>query len=75
MPKVTLDEKGRLTIPRNLRERHGGHYYVVDRHDGIKLVPIAEDPLAALRDEFSDSEKTVEELRAAGRSEKLDDKN
>lgn len=63
MPEITLDDHGRLRIPTEIRERHGDRYRIVDRHDGIKLVPIAEDPLAALRDEFAGVEKPVRDLR------------
>lgn len=73
MTEVTLDDRGRLTLPKQLRERFGDRFHVVELHDGIKLVPVAEDPLAALRDEFDDVDKTTEELRASGREEALDE--
>ncbi|AZH26551.1 AbrB/MazE/SpoVT family DNA-binding domain-containing protein [Haloplanus aerogenes] len=73
MTEVTLDDRGRLTLPKQLRERFGDRFHVVELHDGIKLVPVAEDPLAALRDEFDDVDKTAEELRASGREEALDE--
>ncbi|MFC6875068.1 AbrB/MazE/SpoVT family DNA-binding domain-containing protein [Halobellus marinus] len=73
MSDAKLDDRGRLTLPRELRERYGDHYYVVDLHDGIKLVPIADDPLDALRDEFDDVEKTAEELREDARRAALDE--
>ena len=73
MSDATLDDRGRLTLPKEIRERYGDHYHVVDLHDGIKLIPVAEDPLDALRDEFADVEKTVEELRDAARETALDE--
>lgn len=63
MSEATLDDRGRLTLPKELRERYGDRYHIVELHDGIKLVPVAEDPLDALRDEFADVEKTADELR------------
>jgi bifunctional DNA-binding transcriptional regulator/antitoxin component of YhaV-PrlF toxin-antitoxin module len=63
MSEATLDDRGRLTLPKEIRERYGDRYHVVDVHDGIKLIPVADDPLDALRDEFADVEKTAEELR------------
>lgn len=63
MPEVSLDDRGRLTLPKELRERYGEHYQVVQLHDGIKLIPVADDPLDALREEFGDVEKSAEELR------------
>ena len=73
MSDTKPDDRGRLTLPKELRERYGDHYHVVDLHDGIKLVPIAEDPLNALRDEFADIDKTAEELRESTRDVALDE--
>lgn len=73
MSDATLDDRGRLTLPKEIRERYGDRYYIVDLHDGIKLIPVAEDPLGALRDEFEDVEKTAEELRERAREAGLDE--
>lgn len=73
MSETTLDDRGRLTLPKELRERYGDRYHIVELHDGIKLIPIAEDPLEALREEFADVEKTVEELRSEAREAALDE--
>jgi bifunctional DNA-binding transcriptional regulator/antitoxin component of YhaV-PrlF toxin-antitoxin module len=68
-----LDDRGRLTLPKELRERYGDCYHVVDLHDGIKLIPVADDPLAALRDEFADVEGSAEELREGARDAAVDE--
>jgi len=73
MSDATLDDRGRLTLPKEIRERYGDHYHVVDLHDGIKLIPVADDPLDALRDEFSEVEETADELRAEAREAALDE--
>ncbi len=73
MAETTLDDRGRLTLPKELRERYGDHYRVVQLHDGIKLIPIADDPLEALRDEFADVEKTAAELREQARDTSLEE--
>ncbi|GAA0527177.1 hypothetical protein SAMN04488066_1145 [Halorubrum aquaticum] len=73
MSHATLDDRGRLTLPKELRERYGERYHVVDLHDGIKLIPIDEDPLDALRDEFADVDETVDELRQGAREAALTD--
>jgi bifunctional DNA-binding transcriptional regulator/antitoxin component of YhaV-PrlF toxin-antitoxin module len=70
---TTLDDRGRLTLPKELRERYGDRYHIVQVHDGIKLVPVAEEPLDALREEFSDVEKTASELREAARDAAIDE--
>lgn len=73
MSDVELDDRGRLTLPKEIRERHGDRYHVVELHDGVKLIPIAEDPLDALRDEFADVEKSADELREEARESALDE--
>jgi len=73
MTEVTLDDRGRFTLPKQLRERFGDRFHVVELQDGIKLVPVAEDPLAALREEFDDVDKSAAELRESSREEALDE--
>ncbi|MBX0287418.1 AbrB/MazE/SpoVT family DNA-binding domain-containing protein [Haloarcula salinisoli] len=73
MSDATLDDRGRLTLPKEIRERYGDSYHVVDVQDGIKLIPVADDPLEALRAEFADVDKTVDELRDQARDASLDE--
>ena len=73
MSDATLDDRGRLTLPKDLRDRYGDHYRVVEIHDGIKLIPVAEDPLDALQEEFVDVEKTGSELREEARDGAVDE--
>jgi len=73
MSDATLDDRGRLTLPKEVRERYGDRYHIVQLEDGIKLVPIADDPLEALRDEFGDVEKSADELREGAREAALDE--
>lgn len=70
--EVTLDGRGRLTVPKELRDRFGDRYHLVRLHDGIKLVPVDDEPLRALREEFADVEQSAAELREGGREEALD---
>lgn len=73
MSDASLDDRGRLTLPKEVRERYGERYRIVQLHGGIKLVPIADDPLDALRDEFADVEKSADELREEAREAALDE--
>lgn len=73
MSDATLDDRGRLTLPKEIREQYGDRYHIVQIHDGIKLIPVAEDPLDALRDEFAGIEKTASELREEAREAALDE--
>ncbi|ADJ16712.1 AbrB/MazE/SpoVT family DNA-binding domain-containing protein [Halalkalicoccus jeotgali] len=73
MSNTRLDERGRLTLPKEIRERYGERYHIVELHDGIKLIPVADNPLDALRDEFADVEKSATELRDEAREAALDE--
>jgi bifunctional DNA-binding transcriptional regulator/antitoxin component of YhaV-PrlF toxin-antitoxin module len=70
---VTLDSRGRLTVPKEIRERYGDRYHVVELHDGVKLIPVAEEPLDALRNEFADVDRTADELREGARNGALEE--
>jgi len=72
MSVVTLDDRGRLTVPKELREEYGDRYRLVELHDGLKLVPLADDPLDALREEFADVDASADAVRTGGRKRALD---
>lgn len=56
-----------VDTPQELREQYGDQFYIVDVDDGVKLIPVADDPLAALREEFADVDASVAELRRDAR--------
>jgi AbrB family looped-hinge helix DNA binding protein len=60
---TTVANNGRIYLPKDLRERFGDKYHIVEKGDKIVLVPVSEDPLEALRQEFSEVDKSVEELK------------
>ncbi len=45
-----LDDQGRLYVPKKVRERYGEKFRMVELQDGIKLIPVAEDPIQDLQD-------------------------
>lgn len=69
MTEVRTDDRGRVTIPKSVRDRHGERYRLVELHDGVKLIPIPDDPVAALRDAAGEElqDATIDELRDAAR--------
>lgn len=71
MTEVATDERGRITIPREMRERFGDRYRIVQLRSGIKLLPVPEDPVATLRGAASEEfrEASMDELREAARRE------
>ncbi|WP_248518077.1 AbrB/MazE/SpoVT family DNA-binding domain-containing protein [Salinarchaeum laminariae] len=64
---------GRIYLPKELREKYGDQFRLVERGEQLVLLPVSEDPLAALREEFADVDKSVEELRQDARSSAIDD--
>lgn len=71
MTEVATDERGRITIPKDIRERFGERYRLVQLRSGIKLLPLPQDPVASLRAAASDEfrEATMESLREAALEE------
>jgi len=58
------DAQGRLYIPKEVRERYGQKYHIVMYEDRIELLPVAEDPLAAVREAAGDlHDASVGEIR------------
>ncbi|WP_227379261.1 AbrB/MazE/SpoVT family DNA-binding domain-containing protein [Haladaptatus halobius] len=71
MTGSTVDDRGRLYLPKDVREKYGDQYRIVRLESGIKLVRVADDPLEALREEFSDIEKSASELLEDAREDAL----
>ena len=60
------DAQGRLYIPKEVREKYGQKYHIVMYEDKIELIPVADDPLTAVRE-------AAGELRDASVQEIQDD--
>ncbi len=71
MTEIETDSRGRVTIPKDVRERYGERYRLVELRGGVKLVPIPDDPVAALRESASDELRgaSMDELREAATRE------
>lgn len=74
MSKST-DERGRLYLPKDVRERFGEQYRVVKLPEYVALFPVADDPLAAVEDAVGDEleGKSVEELQKEARLKSRDE--
>ncbi|MFW6436623.1 MAG: AbrB/MazE/SpoVT family DNA-binding domain-containing protein [Halococcoides sp.] len=66
-------EDGRIYLPKEKRERFGEHFELVDRGDRLVLLPIPEDPLAALREELAETDRSVEELASDAHEEAMEE--
>lgn len=64
MSIVELDSKGRLTLPKNIRESLdiGKKILVINAGDHLKIIPLPSDPLRTLHGAFN-TRKQFKELR------------
>ena len=74
------DAQGRLYIPKEVRKKYGQKYHIVMYEDRIELIPVADDPLAAVREAAGElHDASVEEIRedieaeAKDETEEVDD--
>lgn len=68
MSKST-DEQGRIYLPKDVRERFGDRYRIVELPSHVALFPVDEDPLEGLRAAVGDAfaETEADELKADAR--------
>jgi len=66
-------DDGRIYLPQDLRDRFGDRFELVERGDKLVLIPVADDPLAALRDEFASLDESSSELADEALDEALDE--
>ncbi|MFC4540377.1 AbrB/MazE/SpoVT family DNA-binding domain-containing protein [Halosolutus amylolyticus] len=69
------DDRGRIVIPHEIREKHGDRYRVVDLKDRIELIPLKENPIEGLRDAVGDAfdDKSIEEIKRESREPARED--
>ena len=69
--KVDADD-GRIYLPKETRDRMGTEFELIDRGDKIILLPVPDDPLEELQEEWKDVEKSVKELKKQALEEGMD---
>lgn len=64
------DDRGRIYLSKDLRDRHGERFRVVDLPSRIVLVPVDDDPLQAVRESVGPTfeGKDIDELREDARA-------
>jgi len=50
-----VDDRGRIVIPHEIREKHGDRYRIIELTDRVELIPLKEDPIEGLRDAVGDA--------------------
>lgn len=65
MPQIETDDRGRITIPKKTREKFGEKYRIIELKNGIKLIPIPENPIEDLKNIQSKNlnETSIKKLR------------
>ncbi|WP_348611649.1 AbrB/MazE/SpoVT family DNA-binding domain-containing protein [Halobaculum rarum] len=72
---TNTDDRGRIYLPKDVRERFGDQYRIVELPTHVALFPIADDPLAAVEDAIGDrldgtpSDEAKAEARRKAREE------
>ena len=51
----TTDERGRIYLPKDVRERYGEHYRIVELPTHVVLLPVDDDPLEGIREAVGDA--------------------
>lgn len=62
---VETDDRGRIYLPKGLREKHGERFRVLDLPRRVVLIPVDEDPLQAVRDSIGHhfEDRPIETIR------------
>lgn len=50
-----VDDRGRIVIPREIREKYGDRYRVIELNDRVELIPLDDDPVQGLRSAVGDA--------------------
>ncbi|MFC6874670.1 AbrB/MazE/SpoVT family DNA-binding domain-containing protein [Halobellus marinus] len=63
------DKRGRIYLPKEIREKHGRKFRIVELPSHVALFPVADDPLAAIEAEVGDAlaDKDLDELKVEAR--------
>lgn len=72
---VEADDRGRIVIPHEIREKHGDRYRVVELQDRVELIPLDDDPIEGLRDAVGDAfdGKSIAEIKREARAAARED--
>ena len=72
---ATADDRGRIVIPHEIREKYGDRYRIVELTDRVELIPVNEDPIEGLREAVGDAfdEKSIAEIKREARNAARDD--
>lgn len=63
------DDRGRIVIPSEIREKHGNRYRIVELDDRVEMIPLQNDPIEGLRDVVGDAfdDQSIADVKKAAR--------
>lgn len=63
--RVEADDQGRITLPAEIRDKHGRRFHLIDLPHRVVLIPISENPLEAVREAMGHmfSDQSIEEIK------------
>lgn len=69
------DDRGRIVIPREIREKYGDRYRIVELNDSVELIPLKDDPIEGLCDAVGDAfdGKSIAEIKREARDAARED--
>jgi len=69
------DDRGRIVIPREVREKYDDRYRIVELDDRVELIPLKDDPIEGLRDAVGDAfdGKSIAEIKREARDAARED--
>jgi bifunctional DNA-binding transcriptional regulator/antitoxin component of YhaV-PrlF toxin-antitoxin module len=56
MSTVDVDSRGRVYLPKEIREKYGEEFKVVELESGVKLIPLDDDPIEGLKEAMEGAE-------------------
>jgi len=52
---TTADDRGRIYLPKDVRDRYGDRYRIVERPTHVVLLPVDDDPVEGIQDAVGDA--------------------
>ncbi|TQQ79048.1 AbrB/MazE/SpoVT family DNA-binding domain-containing protein [Halonotius roseus] len=65
---TTADERGRIYLPKDVRDRYGDRYRIVELPTHVVLLPVDDDPIEGIHDAVGDAFADIDPDDIEGKS-------